>query len=136
MSQAQARTQESYGQSYEQSNEQPTPNLVPAEIVEFGKKHVEALIEMQKNLFEAFQEINQAWLARAQSEASLNSELVAKLTAARTMPETADACQECMGKRMELFVEDSRRILADGQKIMSLSTRFLTNGVSGNGSLA
>jgi hypothetical protein len=39
-----------------------------------------------------------------------------------------------MGKRMELFVEDSRRLLADSQKIMSLGTRFLTNGSAGNGS--
>jgi hypothetical protein len=128
MSQTQARIQESH--------EQLVPNFVPTEIVEFGKKHVEALIEIQKQFFDAFQEINQAWLARAKSEASLNSELVAKLTAARTVPETADACQECMGKRMELFVEDSRRLLADSQKIMSLGTRFLTNGSAGNGSLA
>jgi hypothetical protein len=128
MSQAQARIQD--------SQEQLVPNFVPAEIVEFGKKRVEALIEIQKELFDAFQEINQAWLARAKSEASLNSELVAKLTAARTVPETADACQECVGKRMELFVEDSRRLLADSQKIMSLGTRFLTNGSAGNGSLA
>jgi hypothetical protein len=128
MSQTQARIQESH--------EQLVPNFVPTEIVEFGKKHVEALMEIQKQFFDAFQEINQAWLARAKSEASLNSELVAKLTAARTVPETADACQECMGKRMELFVEDSRRLLADSQKIMSLGTRFLTNGSAGNGSLA
>jgi hypothetical protein len=127
MSQTQARTQESY--------EQPVANFASAEIVEFGKKGVEALMEMHKVLFDTFQEINQAWLARARSEATLNSELVAKLTAARTVPETADACQECMGKRMELFVEDSRRLLADSQKIVSLSTRFLTNGSAGNGSI-
>jgi hypothetical protein len=41
-----------------------------------------------------------------------------------------------MGKRMELLVEDGRRLLSDSQKIMSLGTRFLTNGASGNGSLA
>ena len=132
MSQAQARTRE----SYQQSDEQLAPNLVSEEIVGFGKKQVEALIEMQKDLFDTFQEINQAWLDRARSEARLNSELVAKLSAARTVPESADACQECIDKRMELFVEDSRRLLADSQKFVSLGTRFLTNGSAGNGSVA
>ena len=116
------------------SDEQPATNFVPSEFIEFGKKRVEALMEMQKEFFETFQEINQAWLARARFEASLNSELVARLTAARTVPETADACQDCMDKRVELLVEDSRRLLADSQKIMSLSTRFLTNGSAGDGS--
>ena len=111
-------------------------NVIPAEFVELGKKHVETIMKFQKDMFDALQEINQAWLARARSEANLNSELLAKLTAARTVPETADAYQQLMGKRMELLVEDSRRMISDGQKFVNLGTRLLANGSAANGSAA
>lgn len=149
MSQAQARIDEprqtqsrseeprhTQRQYYEEPKESPMANIIPAEIVELGKQRVEAIMEIQKELFDVFQEINQAWFDRARSAATINSELISKLTAARTVPETADAYQQCMGKRMELMVEDGRRLFADGQKIVNLSTKFLTNGSGHNGSAA
>ena len=105
-------------------------NLVPAELAEIGKKRIEAMMEMQKELLDAFQAINRAWFERAKSEASLNTELVNKLSTARSMPETANACQESMGKRMEMLADDSRRLFADSQKFLNLGTRFLTNGAA------
>ena len=105
-------------------------NIVPAEIAEIGKKRIEAMMEMQKEFLNTFEAINQAWFARAKSEASLASDLVNKLSAARTVPETANAYQQCMGKRMELLADDSRRLFADSQKFLNLGTRFLTNGTS------
>jgi hypothetical protein len=110
--------------------------MIPAELVEMGKKNVETLMEIQQELFDVFQEINQAWFERARSAAALNSELIAKLTSARTMPETADAYQQCVGKRMEMLVEDGRRLLSDSQKIASVGSKFLTNGPGHNGSAA
>ena len=120
----------------EEKNESPMASILPAEIVEMGKQRVEALLEMQQELFDVFQEINQAWFDRARSAATINSELIAKLTTARTMPETADAYQQCVGKRMEMLVEDGRRLLADSQKIVNLGSRFLTNGSGPNSAAA
>ena len=111
-------------------------NILPAEFVEIGKKRVAAFMEIQQDLFDVFQEINQAWFDRARSAATVHSELIAKLSAARTVPETADAYQQCMGKRMEMMVEDGRRLLADSQKIVDLGTKFLTNGSGRNGAAA
>jgi hypothetical protein len=119
---------------FEESNGAPMANILPAEFVEIGKKRVEAMMEIQQELFEVFQEINQAWFDRARSAATINSELIAKLTAARTVPETADAYQQCMGKRIEMLVEDGRRLFADSQKIVNLGTKFLANGSARNGS--
>ena len=118
------------------SNEPQVLPVIPAEFVELGKKRVEAMMEIQKEFFDTLQEINLAWFERARSAASLNSELVAKLSAARTVPETAEACQECMGKRMEQFVEDSRQLMADSQKIVNLGAKFLANGSASNDSAA
>jgi hypothetical protein len=104
------------------------PNLIPAEFAEIGKKRIEAMMEVQKELLDQFAEFNKIWFARAKSEASLASEFVAKLTAARSVPETTSACQECVGKRMEMLVDDGRQFFADSQKLLQLSTRFLMNG--------
>ena len=114
----------------EDTRETPAMNLFPAGFAEIGKKRIEAIMEIQKELLDTFEAINQAWFERAKSEASLASELVTKLSAARSMPETADACQECMGKRMELLADDSRRIFADSQKFIHIGTRMLTDGVA------
>jgi len=129
-----AQSPQNQGRIIEESKELPVPNFIPVEFVELGKKRVEVLLGLQKDLLDAIQDINQAWLARARSEANLNSELVTKLSAARTVPEQADAYQQVMGKRMELLVEDSRRLLSDGQKFVSLGTRFLANRTGQNGS--
>jgi hypothetical protein len=52
-----------------------------------------------------------------QSQAKLGSEFVAKLTAARSIPEVATAYQEWASRQMEMAAEDAKRIFADGQKL-------------------
>jgi uncharacterized protein with PIN domain len=117
-----------------ESGELPILNLIPVEFAEIGQKRVEAMMNLQQELFGRFAEFTQAWFARAKSEADLASEFVTKLTAARSVPETATACQECMDKRMEMLAEDSRRLFNDSQKFLHMGTRLLMNGSAGNGS--
>ena len=120
----------------EESRESLIPSLIPAEFAEIGKKRVDALMEIQKELLDRLEEFNQAWFTRAKSETSLASEFVTKLTSARSVPETASACQECMGKQIEMLADDGRRLFAESQKFLQLGTRFLTNGSAGNASRA
>jgi hypothetical protein len=116
----------------EESRESLIPNLIPAEFAEIGKKRVEAVMEIQKELLDRLEEFNQAWFTRAKSETSLASELVAKLASARSVPETASACQECIGKRLEMLADDGRRFFADSQKFLQFGARFLMNGSVGD----
>jgi uncharacterized protein with PIN domain len=118
----------------EESVAMPIPNLISAEFAEIGQKRVEAMMKLQQELFGRFAEFTQAWFARAKSEADLASEFVTKLTTARTVPETTTACQECVDKRMEMLVEDSRRLLEHSQKVLHMGTRLFMNGSAGNGS--
>jgi len=120
----------------EESRESLIPNLIPAEFAEIAKKRIEAMVEIQKEFLDRFEEFNQAWFTRAKSETSLASEFVAKLTSARSVPETASACQECVGKRMEMLADDGRQFFADSQKFLQLSTRLLMNGSAGDASRA
>jgi Phasin protein len=95
---------------------------------EIGKKRSEAMAAVQTELLDGFQEISQHWVTRAKSEADLASELVAKLTSARSIPETATAYQEWASRRMQLAIEDSQRLFADGLKLIGTSARFFSNG--------
>jgi hypothetical protein len=83
-------------------------------------------------IIETFGEVSREWMARAKSETGLASELVDKLTAARSFAETTTAYGEWMARRMELCAEDGRRFWADTtQKFMEAGTRLLSNGMTG-----
>jgi Phasin protein len=104
------------------------PGFVPAAFGETGKKQFEAALEVQKELLGTLEEMNRAWLARAQSGVTLASELVGKLATARTIPDAAAACQECINRQMEMFAENSRQMFADSEKLMRAGARLFTNG--------
>ena len=115
------------GTSVDKSVKSATPGLFHAELAEMGKKSVDTIIHMQRELCDAFGEMNQEWFARAQAEANLASELATRLTTARSVPDTAIMYQEWMGRRMELFAENNRRFVADSQKFIEDSRRFVAH---------
>jgi hypothetical protein len=104
------------------------PNLSTLEFAAIGTGHLERLVTMQSELFTTFQEVNRHWLDRLQSEATLTSEFAAKLTAARSIPETAMVCQEWASQRFKIMAEDGKHLLGDTQKFMETSSRLLSNG--------
>ena len=61
------------------------------------------------------------------------SEFSAKLTAARSIPDVATACQEWTSRHMEMAAEDAKRIFADGQKMAETGARLLSSGWLPNG---
>jgi hypothetical protein len=99
----------------------------PAGLAEDGKKRFEAMTEMQTAFFEAVGEANKHWFEWAQSEAALASAFVGKLGGCRALPEAAAACQDWLGKHIELLAEDGRRVFADGQKIIETGTRMMNS---------
>ena len=107
------------------------PGSVFGQLGEAGKQGAQAVAEAQQKLFAEFQGIGQHWVARAKSEADLASELIAKLTAARSVPESAAAYQEWATRRMQLTIEDSQRLFADGLKLMETSTRLFPGNIGG-----
>jgi hypothetical protein len=110
------------------STKSSAPGFVPAAFGETGTKQFEAPLEVQKELLGTFEEMNRAWLARAQSGVTLASELVSELATTRTIPDAAAACQKCMNRQMEMFAENSRQMFADSEKLMRAAARLFTNG--------
>ena len=109
-----------------QSTTKPSQTLTA--FAETGKERTEQMFKLQAEFSKYLQEANKTWLARLQSEASLASQLASELAAARSIPETTTAWQHWTKRRIELFAEDSRRLLADAEKLMETGGRMLGNG--------
>jgi Phasin protein len=112
----------------EQTNKSAQPNLIPPDFTTMGKKRIEDLVDLQTELLERLQETNRNWFDRVQAEVNLASQLATKLTAARSIPETATAYQEWGSRRMNMAAEDAQHLLADAQRFMETGARLLSNG--------
>jgi phasin protein len=98
------------------------------EINKFGLKQADALIAMQRDLTSLVEEANRNWLARAELERDLASDLATKLSTAKTPPDAAKMYQEWMSRRIQTLAEDGRKLFADSQKYLNAATRRLSNG--------
>ncbi len=110
-----------------------TSTSIVACLGEMTKKRVEATAAAQADLLKELQEIGQHWTIRAKSEADLASELISKLTDARSIPDSAKAYQEWAGRRMQMAFEDGQHLIADSFKLMEKAARgFLDGGATSN----
>ena len=93
-----------------------------------GRKTFDRMVALQQNFLGALQDINQQWVATINAEIALASETLTKLAAAKSIPDTVAACQNCGTRQMEIVAENSRGLQAANEKIMS---RLSGNGVRG-----
>lgn len=100
----------------------------PAQMLQFGKERTEAMIHVQQELLDAYQQAGKAWVDRVQSEVKFWSELAGKLAASRSVPEGMETCSESIAHRLQMAAEDGRRLFEDGQKMIAAVTASLTNG--------
>lgn len=92
-----------------------------------GQAQTEAMLTMQKQLLDTYEEISQAWLARVKSESEFWSELATKMSGARSVPDALGAYQQSVAQRMQMAADDGRRVFDDSQKIMRTITKSLSN---------
>jgi len=93
-----------------------------------GKEQTEAMVGMQRELLEAYEDASHAWVARIKSEVDLWSHLAGKLAAIRSPSEAMQAYQECVAQRMQMAAEDGRRLADDCQKIMGKIGHSFSHG--------
>lgn len=97
----------------------------PMAFAAFGKEQSEAMVAMQKEVLAAYQEASRVWVERVKSEIELWSELAAKLSASRSVPDGLEAYRDSIAQRVQMATEDGRRLFEDGQKIIAAITRSL-----------
>ena len=100
----------------------------PMKFVNFGQAQTDAMLAMQKEVLDAFEEMRRAWLSRVKSEADFWHSMVANMQDARSLPDALGAYQQCVAE-MKLAGEDGRRLLDDSQRTMSIVTRVISKGL-------
>src|SRR5271167_702669 len=106
----------------------PAGKSWPTPFFEFGQGGTEAASALQKELLHAYEKASRAWVARVQSEVAMWSDLATKLAATRTAPEALEAYSKCVSQRMQVAVEDGRRLFEEGQQVTQKINRSLTTG--------
>lgn len=89
-----------------------------------GLRRLEDFTEARDEIWDRLQDANRVWLARMQQEAALTAELASKLTASRSLSDTATALQDWTSKRVELTTEDTRRLFTDAQQMLNAGVRL------------
>ena len=116
------------GQVHGERTEKLQFNFPPAEFAATAMKRFGEFTKAQTEQLSNFQETNRQWLERVQAEASLASELISKLTAARSIPDAMTAYQEWGSRRLEMMAEDTKHLMDNTQKFMQTSARLIANG--------
>jgi predicted phage tail protein len=99
---------------------------VQTELSKLGETQTEAMLAMQKDLLDTYEQISGAWLERVKAEADLWSELASKISAVRSLPDALNAYQQGVAQRVQMAADDGRRLFEDTQKIVNTMTRSLS----------
>jgi len=89
-----------------------------------GKQPLEDFAEAGSQIWDRLQDANRIWLERLQQEAALTGEFASKLTASRSLSESATLWQDWTAKHVELATEDARRVFTETQKLIDAGTRL------------
>ncbi len=102
--------------------------------LKLGSGQTEAMIALQKELLEAYDQANRVWLDRVKSEVELWSDLGKKLSTIQSVPEALQAYQECVAQRMRMAAEDGQKVSEDCRTFTQKIARSLSSGWVGESS--
>lgn len=102
-----------------------------AQFGEMGVGNVKAALRLQTEMFDVLHDISRDWVARVTSEAEHAFGLPNKLTSAQSVPDALTAYHEWLNEWMSMCSEDSRRLVADSQRIMDKSVRCFAPASAG-----
>ncbi len=102
----------------------------PARLFQLGKERTDAMLTMQRQLLDEYERASQAWLSRVKSELDFWSELTTRVTSSHSVPDGLAAYRDGISQRIQMAVEDGRRLFDEGQKMAAITTGLL-NGQLG-----
>jgi hypothetical protein len=113
------------------ANEATTPaELVQGSTFKLANERTEAMLRLQKELLDVYDQASRDWLARLKSEVELWSGLATKLAGTRSVPDAMQSYQEYMSQRVKMAAADAQRMSEDCGSILQKINRSLTNGWS------
>ena len=91
--------------------------------VELANEGTEAILRLQKELLELYDQASRDWLAQLKSEAELWSGLATKLAGTRSVPDAIKSYQEWISQRVEMAAADAQRLSDECGTIMQKINR-------------
>src|SRR5215470_12196272 len=91
--------------------------------VELANERTEAMLRLQKELLELYDQASRDWLAQLKSEAELWSGLATKLAGTRSVPDAIKSYQEWISQRVEMAAADAQRLSDERGNIMQKINR-------------
>ena len=91
--------------------------------VELANERPEAMLRLQKELLELYDQASRDWLAQLKSEAELWSGLATKLAGTRSVPDAIKSYQEWISQRVEMAAADAQRLSDECGTIMQKINR-------------
>ena len=95
---------------------------------DIGQERTEAMVALQRELSENLRGSHARLACRVESEIGLWSELVAKLTAARSVPDVLAVCAKSALQPIQMTVDDGRRLINESRR--RSAGRLATDGQS------
>ena len=106
-------------------HEHMTQEIGPTQLFQLGKRQTDAVLNLQKELLDTYEEASRAWLSRVKSEVELWSNLASKLTATHSVPEGLETYRDCVSQRVQMAAEDGRRLFDEVRRSSVSITRSL-----------
>ena len=91
--------------------------------VELANEGPEAMLRLQKELLDMYDQASRDWLAQLKSEAELWSGLATKLAETRSVPDAIKSYQEWISQRVEMAAADAQRLSDECGTIMEKINR-------------
>jgi hypothetical protein len=111
-----------------EASEHVSMPMGPQQFLQAGRERTQAILNMQIDLLDTYQEAFRNWQTRAKSEMDVWSELTKELTEARSLPDSLEAYRHCLSRRIQLAAEDGQHLLDDTQSIVSVIARSCIPG--------
>jgi hypothetical protein len=89
----------------------------------FGNERAEAMLRLQKELLDMYDQASRDWLAQLKSEAELWSGLATKLAGTHSVPDAIKSYQEWISQRVEMAAADAQRLSDECGTIMQKINR-------------
>src|SRR5215470_18565756 len=91
--------------------------------VELANERTEAMLRLQTDLLDLYDQASRDWLAQLKSEAELWSGLATKLAGTRSVPDAIKSYQEWISQRVEMAAADAQRLSDECGTIMQKINR-------------
>src|SRR5687768_11777881 len=93
---------------------------MPQDLLAAGEKQMASVAELQKQMQAICESASRNAADRAKLEAELAKTLGERLAAAKSPTDAAQAYQDWVNRRMQLFTEDGQKVAADAQKLLAM----------------